>query len=58
MDATRSAGTAPQRRSARGWFAEGKIKPAVSERVSLEEAPAAMLRLLQRKVKGKVVIVP
>src|SRR6266404_4640957 len=41
-----------------GWFAEGKIKPAVSERVSLEEAPAAMLRLLQRKVKGKVVIVP
>jgi NADPH2:quinone reductase len=41
-----------------GWFAEGKIKPAVSERVSLEEAPAAMLRLLQRKVKGKVVVVP
>src|SRR4051812_12922845 len=40
------------------WFAEGKIKPAISERVSLEEAPGAMLRMVQRKVKGKVVVVP
>jgi len=40
------------------WFAEGRIKPAVSERVSLSEAPAAMTRLLQRQVKGKVVILP
>ncbi|MGZ6141724.1 MAG: NADPH:quinone oxidoreductase family protein [Myxococcales bacterium] len=40
------------------WFAEGKIKPAVSERVSLAEAPAAMTRMLHRKVKGKVVVVP
>lgn len=40
------------------WFAEGRIKPAVSERVPLAEAPAAMTRLLQRKVKGKVVVVP
>jgi len=40
------------------WFAEGKIKPAVSERVSLAEAPAAMMRLVQRRVKGKVVVVP
>jgi NADPH2:quinone reductase len=40
------------------WFAEGKIKPAVSERLSLAEAPAAMIRLLQRKVMGKVVVVP
>jgi NADPH2:quinone reductase len=40
------------------WFAEKKIRPAVSERVSLEEAKAAMQRLLQRKVKGKVVVVP
>src|SRR5438067_4144856 len=40
------------------WFAEKKIKPAVSERVSLEEAPAAMQRLLERKVKGKVVVAP
>jgi NADPH:quinone reductase len=40
------------------WFAEGKIKPAVSERVSLAEAPAAMTRILQRKVMGKVVVLP
>jgi len=40
------------------WFAEGRIKPVVSERVSLEEAPAAMQRLLQRKVTGKVVVAP
>ena len=40
------------------WFAGGKIKPAVSERVSLAEAPAAMQRMLQRKVHGKVVVVP
>ncbi|HEY6910014.1 MAG TPA: NADPH:quinone oxidoreductase family protein [Myxococcales bacterium] len=40
------------------WFAEGRVKPAVSERVSLEEAPAAMTRILQRKVMGKVVVVP
>lgn len=40
------------------WFGEGKVRPAVSERVSLSEAPAAMQRLLQRKVKGKIVVVP
>ena len=40
------------------WFAEGKIKPAVSERVSLADAPAAMTRILQRKVMGKVVVIP
>src|SRR5512140_1507940 len=37
------------------WFAEGRVKPAISERVSLDEAPAAMTRILQRKVMGKVV---
>ncbi len=40
------------------WFAQGKIKPVVSERVSLAEVPAAMMRLLQRKVKGKIVVLP
>ena len=39
------------------WFAEGKIKPVISERVSLADVPAAMMRLLQRKVKGKIVVV-
>ena len=41
-----------------GWFGEGKIRPAISERVSLEQAPAAMQRMLERKVMGKVVVVP
>jgi len=40
------------------WFAEGRIKPVVNERLSLAEAPAAMMRMLQRKVMGKVVVVP
>ncbi|HEX4385662.1 MAG TPA: NADPH:quinone oxidoreductase family protein [Myxococcales bacterium] len=40
------------------WFAEKKIKPAVSERISLQDAPAAMQRIVQRKVMGKIVVVP
>src|SRR5712664_2481290 len=40
------------------WFAQGKVKPVISERVPLADAPAAMTRLLQRKVKGKVVVLP
>jgi NADPH2:quinone reductase len=50
-----------QRRNATllaAWFAQGRIRPAVSERVALADAPAAMTRLLERKVKGKVVVVP
>jgi NADPH2:quinone reductase len=52
---------AGQRRNAEqlaAWFGQGKVKPAVSERVALADAPAAMARLLERKVKGKVVVVP
>lgn len=40
------------------WFDAGKVRPAVSERVPLDEAPAAMNRLIQRRVKGKIVILP
>ena len=40
------------------WFSEGKIKPFISERVSLEDTVAAMERLTSRQVKGKVVILP
>jgi NADPH:quinone reductase len=40
------------------WITEGKIKPLISERVSLRDAPAAMKRLTNREVKGKVVILP
>lgn len=40
------------------WITEGRIKPLISEHVSLRDAPAAMKRLTNREVKGKVVILP
>ena len=40
------------------WFAAGKIKPPVSEQLPLAAAPDAIVRLLARQVKGKVVILP
>jgi NADPH2:quinone reductase len=40
------------------WITEGKIKPLISERVSLRDAPAAMKRLTNREIRGKVVILP
>lgn len=41
-----------------GWIAGGRIRPAVRERVSLHEVPDAMQRLLERKVMGKVIVLP
>ena len=38
------------------WFAEGRIKPVVSERVSLEEAPAATVEQLQFVIVGALII--
>ncbi|KJS31454.1 MAG: NADPH:quinone oxidoreductase [Desulfatitalea sp. BRH_c12] len=38
------------------WFAEGKIKPLISDMISLSGVPEAMRRLMARQVKGKVVI--
>ncbi len=40
------------------WFAARKINPVVSEQLPLAQAPAAIRRLLDRQVKGKVVILP
>ncbi len=40
------------------WFAEKKINPVVSEQFPLARAPEAIQRLLDRQVKGKVVILP
>jgi len=40
------------------WLAAGKVKPVISERVPLSEAAAAMKRMFNRQVKGKVVILP
>ncbi len=40
------------------WFAQRKINPVVSEQLPLAQAPDAIARLMERKVKGKVVILP
>ena len=40
------------------WFAAGKIKPVVSERFSLEQAKEAIAFIANRKVLGKIVVVP
>ncbi len=41
-----------------GWMAEGKIKPRISGRYTLEQAADALNDMAARKVTGKVVIVP
>jgi NADPH2:quinone reductase len=40
------------------WFTSGKVKPVISERVPLAQTATAMAHLMQRKVMGKVVILP
>lgn len=40
------------------WFAEGKVRPVVSERVGLGEAAAAIQRLAGRQALGKIVVLP
>ncbi|MEY2873848.1 MAG: hypothetical protein RLZZ373_1219 [Pseudomonadota bacterium] len=40
------------------WFAEGRIRPVVSERVGLDGARDAIQRMASRQVKGKVVVHP
>jgi NADPH2:quinone reductase len=39
------------------WFAEGKLKPHVSATYPLERTADALNHMMQRKVKGKVVLV-
>jgi NADPH:quinone reductase len=41
-----------------GWFAQGKLKPLVSAAYPLSQAAQALNDMTQRKVKGKVVLVP
>ncbi|MFM0201590.1 NADPH:quinone oxidoreductase family protein [Paraburkholderia fungorum] len=41
-----------------GWIGEGKLKPYVSERYSLEDTGRALHDMAQRRVIGKVVITP
>ncbi|MEM7655315.1 MAG: NADPH:quinone oxidoreductase family protein [Bacteroidota bacterium] len=40
------------------WFAEGKIKPHLHGVYPLEQGPQAMREMLNRQVRGKVVLVP
>jgi NADPH2:quinone reductase len=38
------------------WYAEGKLKPHIDKIYSLEDAPKALEAMMQRKVKGKLVV--
>ena len=38
------------------WYAEGKLKPHISETFPLERAADALTLMAARKVKGKVVL--
>ena len=40
------------------WIQAGKLKPAVSAQYSLADAPKALDDVMQRRVQGKIVIVP
>jgi NADPH2:quinone reductase len=39
-------------------YADGKIRPLVSERVAMADAPQALTRLATRATVGKVVVLP
>jgi NADPH:quinone reductase len=52
------AGHAANARQLLAWLAEGKVKPHVSDRVPLAGVPAALQRMTERKVVGKVVVLP
>lgn len=40
------------------WFAQGKIKPFISERIPLDAAADGIERMATRQIKGKVVVLP
>jgi NADPH2:quinone reductase len=40
------------------WFEEGRIKPRISASYPLEDVAKALRDLSERRVKGKVVVVP
>jgi NADPH2:quinone reductase len=41
-----------------GWIGEGRLKPLISKRYALADAPQALIDIAARKVVGKVVVVP
>lgn len=40
------------------WLREGRIRPLVSRRYPLHEAPAALAALTERRAQGKIVVLP
>ena len=40
------------------WLKEGKVSPAISGRYTLAEAPQALRAMMDRKVVGKIVVLP
>ena len=40
------------------WYAQGKLKPLVSKIYPLEQAALALNDIVQRRVTGKIVLVP
>jgi NADPH2:quinone reductase len=53
-----AAAAAAQFQRLLAWVAEGKLRPHVHATPSLEQAPSALRTLLERKVEGKLVLVP
>jgi NADPH2:quinone reductase len=41
-----------------GWMAEGKLKPRISKTYRLDEVRQALVDMSERKVTGKIVVVP
>jgi NADPH2:quinone reductase len=39
-----------------GWYAQGKVKPVIDQRMPMSELPAAYARMGSRKVRGKLVM--
>jgi NADPH2:quinone reductase len=40
------------------WLRDGTVKPAITERIGLDQVPDALARMARREVLGKVVVVP
>jgi len=40
------------------WLADGTVKPAITERITLDQVPDALARMSRRELRGKVVVVP
>jgi len=40
------------------WLADGTAKPAITERITLEQVPDALARMSRRELRGKVVVTP